>query len=134
MPEEQPTERHPDLVPALQGWHSAKERARRYNRNLLQYAGGAVALLGVTFGTGAVFAVAEGVDNGANVENNMMSDTELLPVEVLIIAAVMGVIVLVLLCFMARAFLVRGSAERDATRHLNTLIAIDPDRVWSSEE
>ena len=124
MPDGQATQRHPDLVPALQGWHLAKERARRYNRNLLQYAGGVVALLGIGSGSGAVVAVAQGLEE----------DPDLPWLAIGIIAAVVGAIALLLIYFLLRAFGLRGEAERDVADHLSKLIAIDPDRFWSSEE
>ncbi len=126
MPEEQPTQRHPDFVPALQGWHLAKERARRYNRNLLQYAGGVVAILGIGSGTGVVLAVAEGLERN--------QDTDGTSVVIWIIAAVVATIALPFMYFLARAFWLRGEAERDVAAHLSTLIALDPDRFWSIEE
>ncbi len=107
----------------MQGWRLAKERARRYNRNLLQYAGGVVALLGIGSGTAAVAAVAQGLG-------------ELdLPWEAIVsIAAVVGLVFLFLSIFLLRAFWLRGEAERDVAEHLSKLIALDPDRFWSSEE
>jgi hypothetical protein len=127
MPEEQSTERHPDLVPALRGWHLAKEQARRYNRNLLQYAAGVVALLGIGSGTGAVIAVAQGL------EGNQDTD-DVSSLVILIIAAVVAAIALPFIVFLARAFWLRGEAERDVADHLSELIALDPDRFWPSEE
>ena len=126
MPDGQATQRHPDFVPALQGWHLAKERARRYNRNLLQYAGGVVALLGIGSGTGAVIAVAKGLEGNEGTDDAS--------VVIMIIAAVVAAIALPFMYFLARAFWLRGEAERDVADHLSKLIAIDPDRFWSSEE
>ena len=127
MPEGQATQRHPDFVPALQGWHLAKERARRYNRNLLQYAAGVVAILGIGSGTGAVIAVAQGLER--NQDTDGVSS-----LVILIIAAVVAAIALPFIFFLARAFRLRGDAERDVAAHLSTLIALDPDRFWSIEE
>ena len=127
MPEGQATQRHPDFVPALQGWHLAKERARRYNRNLLQYAGGVVAILGIGSGTGAVIAVAQGLE-GKEDGDGVSS------LVIYIIAAVVAAIALPFIYFLIRAFGLRGEAERDVAAHLSTLIALDPDRFWSIEE
>ena len=127
MPDGQATQRHPDFVPALQGWHLAKERARRYNRNLLQYAGGVVALLGIGSGTGAVVAVAQGLE-GKQVTDDASS------LVITIIAAAIAALALPFIVFLLRAFWLRGEAEREVADHLSKLIAIDPDRFWSSEE
>jgi len=45
-------------VDALQNWHAATDGASRSNRNLLQYAAGIAALLGISAGSGGVFAIA----------------------------------------------------------------------------
>ena len=124
MADEQATQRDPKLVPAMKGWRLAKERARRYNRNLLQYAGGIVALVGIGSGTGAVVAVAQGL--GENLDLPWWA--------YVIIGGVVGLIFLFLSIFLLRAFWLRGEAERDVADHLSKLIEIDPDRFWSSEE
>ena len=47
-----------ELVQALQGWQIAKERANRANRDLLRFAAGITAVLGILAGSGGIFAVA----------------------------------------------------------------------------
>lgn len=49
---------------ALTTWHSAKEAAQRYNRNLLQYAAAIGAVFGIGTGASGIFVVAEAQTEG----------------------------------------------------------------------
>ncbi len=131
MPEGQATQRHPDLVPALQGWHRAKEEARRYNRNLLQYAAGIAAVLGIGAGSGGLFAVAGAL---IRTEETSRSLPDWAFVILVIAGSVVGVLSIILLAFLGIAFFRRRKAEQDADGYLARLIEVDPDRFWSKEE
>ena len=131
MPEGQATQRHPDFVPALQGWHLAKERARRYNRNLLQYAAGIAAVLGIGAGSSGLFAVAGAL---IRTEETSRSLPDWAFVILAVAGGVVGVLSIILLAFLAIAFSRRGTAEQDADLAQARLIDLDPDRFWPKEE
>ncbi len=131
MPEGQATQRHPDLVPALQGWHRAKDEASRYNRNLLQYAAGIAAVLGIGAGSGGLFAVAGAL---IRTEETSRSLPDWAFVILVVAGIVVGVLSLILLAFLAIAFSRRRTAEQHADGYLARLIEVDPDRSWSKDE
>lgn len=114
---------HPE-VPYLKTWHRAKERGRRFNRNLLQYAGALAALLGIGGGAGSVLAVALSVvakEDGADDWMFWLLGS---------LAAVVGVIVVPLVLYMRRAFRLRLEAEVEANNALDELIKLEPERFW----
>jgi hypothetical protein len=109
------------LIDALQGWQIAKERASRANRNLLQYAAGIAAVLGIEAGSGGIFAIAAAVtqpDAGPG----------LFPTDLLKLLMAVGFALAVILGLMlAGAFQQRRREERTMDQYLATLIAIRPD-------
>ena len=117
------SEEHPEIAD-LQAWHRAKEHARRFNRNLLQYAGALAAILGIGGSAGSVLALAISV-----LEKNQGVDDWMIG----LLAAVgvfVGVIAVPLIFYLVRAFRLRLTAEVDANEALDRLIARDPSRFW----
>ena len=117
------SKQHPE-IPELQGWHRAKERARRYNRNLLQYAAALTALLGIGGGSGAVAAV------GISVAELKGKTADWVLVIAIVVAVVVALIALVLIYLLIRAFRLRRDADVDAINFLASLIERDPERFW----
>ena len=117
------SKQHPE-IPELQGWHRAKERARRYNRNLLQYAAALTALLGIGGGSGAVVAV------GISFSGLSGGEARWVLVIAIVVAAVVALIALALIYLLIRAFRLRRDAELDAINFLASLIERDPERFW----
>ena len=112
-------------VTALQGWHHANERAARFNRNLMQFAGGLAALLGISGGSAAVAAT------GISVER--LGDGAARWVVfgfATAIAIVIALTALTLVYQMLRAYRLRLQAEVSAGRFLDSLIRQDPERFW----
>ena len=118
----QGTEQNPDLVEALQGWHRSKERARRFNRNLLQYAAALAALLGIGGGSGAVAAV------GISVSKLSGNQALWVLIIAIVVAAIVALIAVALIYYLIRAFRLRLEAEVSANDFLDRLIERDPER------
>ena len=114
---------------ALQNWHMASDAASRSNRNLLQYAAGIAALLGISAGSGGVFAVAESLQSTSRGGSPWWAAAILAGVAAF--AAVAG---LVMLFFLLKAYVQRRSAEDEADRYLRELIEMDPDRFWPTSD
>lgn len=113
-------------VEALQGWNQARESARRYDRNLLQYAGALAALLGISGGSGAVAAV------GISVSELSGDQARWVLGLAIVVAAIVALIAVALIYYLVRAFRLRRKAEDGAVKSLCTLIALEPDRFWPS--
>jgi hypothetical protein len=116
-------------VAALRNWHRATEAADRSNRDLLQYGAGIAALLGISAGSGGVFAVAQSLNNADTGGSPWWALTIL--VGVLIIAFVAGAVMAGLL---VQSYGRRESAERDADEALAELIALGPEHFWPKAE
>jgi len=116
-------------VAALQNWHVATDAASRRNRNLLQYAAGIAALLGISAGSGGVFAVAESLQSTSRGGSPWWAVAILAGVAAF--AAVAG---LVMLFFLLKAYVQRRSAEDEADGYLRELIGMDPDRFWPKSD
>ena len=114
----------PGLIEALQGWHRSKERAGRFNRNLLQYAAALAALLGIAGGSGAVAAV------GISVSDLSGGTPEWVKVIAIVVAAVVALIAVALIYYLIRAFRLRLEAEVGANDFLDRLIERDSKRFW----
>ena len=111
---------NPEIVDALQGWQIAKERAGRANRDLLQFAAGITAVLGIVAGSGGIFAVATAV--------TPTDGTQLFSIDLLKMLMVVGfALALVLTLMLAGAFQKRRQAERAIDDHLTRLIRLRPD-------
>jgi hypothetical protein len=113
-----------ELVQHLQSWHESRNKAIRRNRNLLQYAAGVAALLGISAGSGGIFALADAVNvNGSEVGI-------LNAVLILVIVASIG-LAAVLMVLLVQAFFGRLRSEAEADRHLRQLIELKPDLFWT---
>ena len=109
-----------DLISGLQGWHLAREKANRRNRNMLQYAAGVAALVGVGSGTGGINQVAKAL----SAQKDVVVDLGWM--QSLAFFEVAGAVALIVpLVF---AYLQRRAAEQDMERHLARLIALVPSR------
>ncbi len=112
---------------ALRDWHTSKDEANRYNRNLLQYAAALAALLGISGGSGAVAAVGISV-------SKLDGDDAL---WILILAGVVGLIVAIIAAVLIRylicAFRQRSKAEKQENVSLRELIGLIPDRFLPSK-
>lgn len=116
----------PDLVKeALRDWRLAREAADRANRNVLQYAAGLAAVLGIGGGTGGLVAVA----NSLRSQPAASPATEVLPWlaawigGVLVLATLVG---LALFIVLIRTYLRRQEWEHKADEHLRRLIVDVP--------
>ena len=116
-------------VAALQNWHAATDAASRGNRNLLQYAAGIAALLGISAGSGGVFAVAESLNKSSQGNSPWWAIAILVGV-----AAFAGTAGIVMLFFLLRAYVLRRTSENEADGYLRELIGMDPDRFWPKAE
>jgi hypothetical protein len=110
------------LVQELQTWRLARESASRCNRNLLQYAAGLAAVLGISAGGGGMIAVASAL------QTKLGEDTGLLQLDTLVGSMVVATILtgLVLLVLLVGTFRHRQAAERLSDEHLTRLIALAP--------
>lgn len=117
---------------ALQGWHLARQRAKRYNRNLLQYGAGLAAVLGINAGTGGMLKLADSLEiRSARASGDAISeparqvlwDLTSLAGWIVAITAVAAVLLLILLI---AAFRERQRAERQADGYVPRLIATAP--------
>ncbi len=110
----------PEIVRALQGWQIAKERANRANRDLLQFAAGITAVLGIVAGSGGIFAVASSAAT--------TTGTQLFPLDLLKILMGIGFALSVVLGIMlVGAFQRRHREERTMDDYLTKLISLRPD-------
>ena len=116
-------------VAALQAWRKATDVAERSNRDLLQYGAGIAALLGISAGSGGVFAVAESL-HGAETGGSPWWALAIL-VVVLVIAFVASAVMAGLL---VQAYNRRESAERAADAALLELIGLGPEHFWPKAE
>lgn len=116
-----------ELVPALQGWHRAKERADLQNRNLLQFGAGIATVLGIAAGSSGLFAVASRLQDGSE-----------LPLWAIVILGTLGLVLaivgVVLTAYLVRAFQARRAAEHDAEDYFARLIALVPDHFLPKVE
>lgn len=110
-------------------WQLAKEQAKRRNRNLLQYAAGLTAVLGIIAGTTSLQLVARSLDNSIatswrfrswNFENVVMSAC--------VIAA------LVLLLLVIYTFFRRLRSDAEADKALGNLIVEMPQWFQPKED
>jgi hypothetical protein len=115
-----------DVVHELQAWRLAREAATRCNRNLLQYAAGLAAVLGISAGGGGMIAVA----NSLGAARSPAGDAGALGLSM---DVVIGWIVfatifvgLALLILLIVSFKERRAAERKTAEHLEKLIALAP--------
>lgn len=117
----QPPSREVDatVVKELQGWHLAREAAKRHNRNLLQYGAGLTAVLGINVGTGGMLVVAESLARAQEVASQ-------LPWWASGMVTVTTLAGLLLLGLLIRTYVWRQAAERQADTHLEKLIALAP--------
>ncbi len=111
-------------VTALQGWHHANERAARFNRNMMQFAGGLAALLGISGGSGAVAAVSFSAKGLGPAELWVVFGFAITIAIVVVLAA------LTLIYQMLQAYRLRLKAEVSAGRFLDSLIRQDPKHFW----
>lgn len=116
---------NPEFVEALQGWHHAREEASRHNRNLLQYAGGIIAVLSIGAGSGSVFALAGSLSQASE-------DSQALPdwaASILAVAAAVVVVFTVALTLLLiRSFIQRHNSERAVDHWRAELITQAPER------
>ena|SRR5437763_15423594 len=113
-------EGHPEIVRALQGWQIAKERANRANRDLLQFAAGITAVLGIVAGSGGIFAVATAV--------TPTQGAQLFSIDVLkTLMAVGFALAAVLALMLVGSFQKRRREEHTMDEFLTSLIALRPD-------
>lgn len=110
----------PEIVDALQGWQIAKERAGQANRDLLQYAAGITAVLGIVAGSGGIFAVATAV--------TPTDGTQLFSIDLLKMLMIVGfALAAVLALMLVGAFRKRRQSERAMEDYLTRLIRLRPD-------
>ena len=118
---------NPDVVQALQGWQIAKERASRANRDLLQFAAGITAVLGIVAGSGGIFAVATAVTPN--------DGTQLFSIDLLKLLMAVGFALSVVLGLMlVGSFQKRRREERTMDEYLGRLIGLRPDAFLSKLE
>jgi hypothetical protein len=117
------------LLRTLQGYQLAKEQASRCNRNLLQYGAAIATILGISAGSGSIFALAESVGQTEGTGGLPSWAVGMLVGELMIV----GLLMLVLLTVLYRTFSKRDQAEREADNYLSTLIALGPDRYWPKD-
>jgi hypothetical protein len=116
-----------EIVKELQGWHRAKEEASHYNRNLLQYAAGIAAGLGIVAGSGGILAVALAVNGTTDAPPPAVGSLPFwILVTLLVLSYLSALISAILLGFLALAFVRRRRAERRAANHLERLIGLMP--------
>ena len=99
-------------------YYNAREEGKRYNRNILQYAGAIAAVIGIGTGSGGILAVANAIDKGS------------LQLEIGVIYAVLSVaagVAVALLAPLVFSFWRRGIAESRETSALGALMLEDPD-------
>jgi hypothetical protein len=102
----------------LSNWRVALAQAERANRNLLQYAGAFAAVLGISAGSGGVFAMAKAINQ----------DGQLVPEWILSAAfAVAAICAIVLVCLLWSAYRSRRRAEWHADEHFKRLIERRPE-------
>jgi hypothetical protein len=102
----------------LSGWRVALSQAERANRNVLQYAAAFAALLGISAGSGGVFAMAKAInENGQLVPEWALSGA----------FAVAAICAIVLVCLLWSAYRTRRRAERHADEHFRRLIERRPE-------
>ena len=116
-----------ELVPELQAWHKAKERADVHNRNLLQYFAILGAFLGLAAGSSGLLAVAASLRDDGGFE-------WWATVIVALAGAAIAVVAIALTALAFREFQMRQAAEHDAEVHFARLIALDPDRYLPKVE
>ena len=115
-----------EVVHELQAWHLAREAASRCNRNLLQYAAGLAAVLGISAGGGGMIAVANSLGAtrlpvGDGSESLVSMDT--LIGWIVVATIVVGLVLLILLILTFRE---RQASEHQTDDHLKKLIALAP--------
>ena len=102
----------------LSGWRVALAQAERANRNLIQYAGAFAALLGISAGSGGVFAMAKAInENGQLIPDGVLSAA----------FAIAAICAIVLVCLLWSAYRTRRRAERHADEHFRRLIERRPE-------
>ena len=117
-PREAP-EKNRRLGDARGRYYQAREDARRYNRNLLQYAGAIAAVIGIGSGSGGIIAVANAL--------NTDGDAIVSGVNVLYVLLAAGSLALLLAFPLGWASWQRGRAEGRKDDQLIKLMVIDPD-------
>jgi hypothetical protein len=117
----------PAWVAELGAWRLSLDSANRYNRNLLQFAAGLAALLGIGGGTGGMVALANAVRRP---EGQLMIPPELVVGFLLAFVGIAGI----LLAGVVIAFLGRWRAEAAASGHLKKLIPLNPDHFLPKAE
>lgn len=131
MPQGEAPDQRRRLVIELQSWHGAREAASRYNRNLLQYAGGIAAVSAIGAGSGGVFAVAGSLAKANDKSQSLPAWAALV---LIVVAATVVIATVTLTALLVRAFRMRRAAETTADGHLTELIALRPERFLPREE
>ncbi|MFN8523621.1 MAG: hypothetical protein U0821_11040 [Chloroflexota bacterium] len=122
------------LVDELQGWQLSKEQARRCNRNLLQYAAGLTAILGINVGGGGMLAIAKALGEVTQEDGDLifgLLTLSSLVSWIVLVAACGGGMLLILL---VKSFLQRQASEHRADEHMRRLIVLAPDWFHPKEE
>jgi hypothetical protein len=131
MPQGESPDQRQRLITELQGWHTAREAAGRYHRNLLQYAGGIAAVLGIGAGSGGVFAVAGSL---ARANDESQSLPYWAAIVLMVVAGIAALASVFLMALLIHAFRQRRRAEATADSHLAELIGLRPERFLPSGE
>jgi hypothetical protein len=119
-----------EWVSDLAAWKLLTDRSERLNRNLIQYAASIAAALGISTGSGGVFALAESVAQKPTIgwEHGLLS------VFILAVTLVAAVTTVVLFGLLANAYRARERAEHEASEHLQALIAAKPEHFLSESK
>lgn len=112
----------PVWVSDLAAWKVLTERADHLNRNLVQYAASIAAALGISTGSGGVFALAQAVAQKTSEELSAF-----LTGFIEVVSGVAAAMTLVLLALLISTYRARARTEHDAAEHLKALIAAKPD-------